>query len=441
MSHSMELDGRQQFNQSRRWSEKLPSILRGFGAAAVIFSLYSFLFKGWEGSGDLARYLILLGHTGLLAVLALFAGHFLKEGKSPRVLLMLSLASVPVNFAVLGASVYAANALTISSGYPSYFAWSVGDWSTVIPLVSSALLVLMAVIFIGFQTLVRGMSKPMMGLFALSNLALVLPIRDPVSVTALATGLGLLTFIISTNTARRRTEARTFEGAIALLLQFVPPSIMLVRNVWVYQPDALAVLGLVIVCFIAIRHFTGIMNRDSFARVFLEILSVVFAFAAGVLCAITLVEWWYFSTFSIILFLSSLVMAGMLYELAQRAGLGGTVYRILAVVSFVGFQLLNVLAQIDSLSLLCGLMGGGLLLGVGSYAKQQSLLIGGSLLIVVALIVETVLALRSFDLNYWVTLTATGVVAIVLASLMESKAIGIKRYIGLYKNRFKEWEI
>ena len=60
---------------SREWLKKLPGLLRSFGALAVMFSLYSFFARGWEGSSDMLRYLMLLGHTGALAAIGLERGH------------------------------------------------------------------------------------------------------------------------------------------------------------------------------------------------------------------------------------------------------------------------------------------------------------------------------------------------------------------------------
>ena len=73
------------------WMARLPGLLRIFGAAAVLFSLYTYTFfaRGWQGSGDLMRYLMLLGHTGALAAIGLASGHFLREGKGARLLVIL----------------------------------------------------------------------------------------------------------------------------------------------------------------------------------------------------------------------------------------------------------------------------------------------------------------------------------------------------------------
>ena len=89
---------------------------------AVLFSLYTFLMRGWEGSSVLIRYLMLLGHTGALATIGLASGHFLKEAKGARLLLVLALISVPANFAILGAFIFSASTTLNLGIYPQYVA-------------------------------------------------------------------------------------------------------------------------------------------------------------------------------------------------------------------------------------------------------------------------------------------------------------------------------
>jgi len=59
--------------------KKLPTLLRILGAAALIIAMYSFLAKGWQSGNDVFRYLLMLGHTGILAAIGLASGHWLKE--------------------------------------------------------------------------------------------------------------------------------------------------------------------------------------------------------------------------------------------------------------------------------------------------------------------------------------------------------------------------
>ncbi len=82
---------------------RLPTLLRILGAGALVVAMYSYLAKGWESGNDIFRYLLMLGHTGVLTAIGLASGHWLKESKGARLLLTLALVSVPANFAILGA--------------------------------------------------------------------------------------------------------------------------------------------------------------------------------------------------------------------------------------------------------------------------------------------------------------------------------------------------
>ena len=71
------------------WMQNLPDLLRILGAGALIIAMYGFLVRGWQSGNDVSRYLMLLGHTGLLSVIGLASGHWLKEAKSARLLVTL----------------------------------------------------------------------------------------------------------------------------------------------------------------------------------------------------------------------------------------------------------------------------------------------------------------------------------------------------------------
>ena len=191
--------------------KNLPNLLRILGTAALLIAMYSFLVKGWQSGNDVFRYLLMLGHTGVLAAVGIASGHYLKESKGARLLLTLALVSVPANFAILGAFIFSQTAVVDVSHYPHYVAWSVDNLSTAIFTSGGALLALIPITLLGFTVLARSMSKQLSLLFLLSNAVLLLPIRDPHLVGLMVLGLTFISILFSHRASHENIAAKTHE--------------------------------------------------------------------------------------------------------------------------------------------------------------------------------------------------------------------------------------
>ncbi len=421
----------------KAWLKYLPTLLRSFGAIAVLVSLYTFLARGWEGSSDLIRYSMLLGHTGLLTVIALASGHFLKEGKGARILMMLSLISAVVNFAILGAFIFSSSTGISNIAFPSYAAWTVGSMQTAILTTGLAMIVLLPVVWFGFHTLARGMSGRMTLLFLFSNLSLLLPLRDPILVTIMAIALGIFNLLFTAQTSRQRIEVKTFEGRFTILMQFLPIAVLLGRNIWLYAPDISLYTGICFMSFIILRQSSLLMNAESTLRGLLELSSVSLAVLAGILFSNTMIISG--MSDSIALIIATIIAAGMCYEISMRANYRANLYRAIA----VGIVTTGI---ITNLWIYGGLFASILTLAAGigsivlSYVLQQrTMFLGGILMIIAGLIDQSLHFFQFFDFGYWVTLAITGVVAIVLGSYLESRGKIIKQKFITLKHTYSEW--
>lgn len=418
--------------------QRLPAVLRSFGAAAVLFSLYSFLMRGWDGSSDLLRYLMLLGHTGALCGIGLGIGTVLKEGKSARLLMMLSLASVAANFAILGAFMFAASVSTEGYNYPHFLAWSVGGLDSALLTLVGALAILVPVTLLGFRSLARGMSQKMTGLFLLGNACLLIPVRDPIVVSLLVGALAAVIVTVNARTARERTETKTFEGAIALLLQFAPLAIMIGRSLWLYHSDALVFAAAGAMLFVGLRQFSLLLEPGSNWRTLFEVLSVPCALFTGITGAAALdgiLPWT-----AVAITLGTLLGAAMCYEVSLRAGNNAGTYRLLASVMVVAGMLLN-------LSIEGGVLAGALCFttGIGlmafSYIMQLRIpLFAGGLLVIAALFDQGLHLLRVFDLDYWAGFAVCGVLTIVAASVIERHGSALRQRATQWRQAYGEWQ-
>lgn len=419
------------------WVKKLPGLLRGFGAIAVLLSLYTFLVRGWEGSGDLVRYSMLLGHTGLLTVIALASGHFLKEGKGARILLMLSLVSTVVNFAVLGAFIYAGSVGIDSSIYPSYVAWSAGSLGTALIVTIAAIVILLPVVLFGFRGLVRVMSNRMSALYLFSNFALLIPLRDPLLVASFALLLGMFTLYTTGKITRNRSEIRTFEGLITVLIQFLPISVMLGRNLWLYSLEDTLFTAVFVMLFVALRQASLLLEYKSASRVFLELISVPVAIITGISLSNALLTG--SINDSLVLIAGTIIPAIMCYEMASRACIHQSFYRFLACTIATFGLILNLIMHGGMLASILT-MGIGIASIAASYSLQQrALLISGVIMVLAGLTDQILHFFQVFDFGYWVSLAITGVVAIVVGSLLESKGGLMKERLITLKENYSEW--
>ncbi len=422
---------------SGQWMQRMPAILRAIGAAAVLFSLYNFLMRGWEGSGDLLRYLMLLGHTGALAAIGLASGHYLKEGKGARLLLTLALVSVATNFAILGGFIYSATSSGAGVIYPEYVAWSVGSMSSALVLTAGALLVLLPVIRIGFLTLARGISGRMSLLFIASNAALLVPLRSPELVAVMVVLLGVVAIAVTGKTAQEYSGAKTREGVIALLLQFLPIAILLGRNVWLYSPEVVLFSAGLLTAFIALRQIALQLDGQSTLRLYVEHISAVTALLSGFSITATIGEAG--GSMAMAMTCGTIVASVLSYEIALRASAVNSLYRILAALTMT-------IGLITTLLMFGGLMASlvtliiGLLMVAMSYSvEQRAIFIGGIILSLSGLGYQFKYALGMFDLGYWATLAIVGVAAILIGSLLESQGGRIKPWLQAWRDRFTGW--
>jgi len=427
----------QQAAPAREWMKKLPDLLRSLGALAVLISLYNFFALGWDGSSDLVRYLMLLGHTGALAGIGLASGHFLREGKGARLLLSLALVSVVANFAILGAFIFSSLPGVDLVAYPHYLTWSVASPGIAIMTTLGSLLVLLPVMRIGFLTLARGISKRMTLIFLLANAALLLPIRTPEMVALLTLVMAGMLLLWCGGDLRKSTEVKTREGMVALLMQFMPIGVLLGRNIWLYSSDSMLYTVAVMAGYIAVRQLSLFFNVRSWLRGASNILSLLLSAMTGFGLYAALQNGCVGDSLALVV--ATLAIASMNFDIASRAGRNGVFYRSLAIVVTVFGLTINLLFFGGILSSLLT-MAIGVALVAGSYIMQmRSSFIGGIVLMLGSLLEQGIQTFRYFDLGSWVGLAMLGIIAIVIGSLLESRGGQLKARFQALKSHYNEW--
>lgn len=443
MSTSQEIliDAKSSLAPGRKFDfmEKLPALLRFLGAAAVIIAMYSFLAKGWQNGNDVIRYVLMLGHTGALAAIGLASGHWLKESKGARLLLTLSLVAVPANFAILGAFIFSQTPALSATQYPSYLTWSVDSLQAALLTSGAALVVLIPVILLGFTVLARSMSKKLSLLFLLSNMALLLPLRDPQMIALLVLGLTLCTLMISYKVAFNQNAAKTREGATALGLQLLPLAVLGGRNLWLYSYDAFLLAVLVITAFLVLRQMSLCFSQDSRIAGFLNTLSLVPAVSVSFLLSDAL-DAFVFIPDVLVFPLSAVLSAVMVFDISRRSMNNVDFYRNVAVWGLVLSLFANlVVFNTWAGALVCIILGVAML--VFAYqVRQRTVLVGGTIVVMAGSIQLCYELVRYFDLGSWTALAVLGVISILLASTIESKGGHFRPCLHRWKRQLRQWE-
>jgi len=422
---------------SHGFTRHIPALLRSLGVLAVLLSLYGFFMKGWDGGNDFIRYSMLLGHTLLLAFIGIGSGFFLKEGKGARLLLMLSLVSVVAVFSILGSFIYADYGPALNPLFINAMRWNLESTQTTIIVTAISVLVLLPLIAIAFRVLARGIGLSMFTLFTLGNLALLLPVRNPLWIGVIALAIGCYALFFSVKTSRQHIELKTREGMFVMLLQFAPLATLLIRNLWLHDAVSFLYATAFAMGFIAIRQISQLLDKSSGIRLLGEMASVALAVgSSGFLFSALTLDF----NNSTALVISSLVCAAMIYDISLRACAFQDRYRTLASIAIVLPLLLNLFDINDIVFVLALITIGAGMIFIGFKQKQRTVLLGGIVLVMAGAIKLSVNVWFNFDINAWVASALLGIGAIVLASLLESRSTQLKQRFNHCRLYFSEWQ-
>ncbi len=416
----------------------IPGLLRKLGAAAVLVSFTAFLFKGWAGTNDLVKYGLLFGSTISISVVAMFIAQLFREGKGPRLLMSLSLVAVPINFTILGAFVFYAASLSAGITYPDYLAWTIADWPTAIAVTVGSGLLLLPVILLGFRTLARPISTRLSVFFVASNLMLLVPVRDVFFVTVVGITLTIITLYITSASMREEISARTFEGKLAMLVQFLPLGILLGRNLWLYPSHDAVLLVIMAAIFVAVRQISLLCERDGISASTLNFVSMLPMMFIMTLLEDVLSQAGAGSASAF--YFAALTGAALTYEVSTRTETSKSLFRLIAGLLLVGGSFTSLMMFGNAL-IACGVLVSGIALIVASaWLEQKALGLTGVALAIMALIDLTIQALALFDIASWFTLLIAGIIAIVAASAIETHGAGVKRVLAKQRKDLEAWE-
>jgi hypothetical protein len=399
------------------------SLLRVGGALIMLVAMSTYLMQGWSEGNDISRYYMLLSQTLALAAGGFGLSYLLKENKGARIFFGLGLISITVNMTTLGALIFS----TMQWGsdlveYPRYARWVAPEFGEIILALLGTIAISAPVAWIGHKVLARRSAGTLSALFLFTNLLLLIPVRESVFVGIAALIAVIIPIAIFSKRMSQENTLRTPEGLIGMATVLVPAGIIICRSIWFYPVDEILQIILSGTAFIALRFCAYQTQPESSARNLTYLLSLGAAFGVAMPAALLaqryLPEGMDFNVFGIIL-------AGLLLDISTRC------HKPLATVHMAALILItsNILPvfMTDNISngALCILAGLTTIL-LGYQHGLRYLIPLGLVTVLCGVGRPAIEFMQWLDFSNWITLSVTGGVVIITASLIERHGAYIK---------------
>jgi len=399
-------------------------LLRMTGAMAVVASMSAFLMQDWSVGSDLTRFYLMLTQTLLLAAGGFGLSFLMKENKGGRVFFGLSLISITANFTILGALFFSQIQWFGALGqYPEFLTWETTSIASLSAATISALVAMVPIALFSYMVFSRKHAKQLLMLFVMSNLLLLVPVRDSLMVGAVVLASAMIPLWFLRKRMFTETSLKTPEGMFAIATIFMPALVMLVRSFWLYQVDAILLVMLGSILFLMLRIFASSLNDKTFLKQVLNwssLGSAGFVAYHSAMASHALIP----DVYGVAVM--GVVFAALAMDVATRAGKHKSVYSIIAVSGLLTCQYFLLLMKGGALSAVLLLLAGIVVMAIGHSQKIRGMFLTGLTTSLIGLAHQTFNTLVNIDFTNWATLAVIGVSAIIIASLIERHGLVLK---------------
>lgn len=406
--------------ESAFW-RRLPQLLRWIGGLSLFGSALAFLMGGWMNAEPLFRYYSFFALTSALAAAGVFCGLRLREDKGARTFLSLAAAFIPVLFCQLGAMVYAEFAGSASqfSEYMRLFQFDpIG-----VPLLAATVAISLALLglyaYLGFSAMARSAAKPLTLVYLAGNATLLLPFRNEAVIAAIAFALLLALAAIDRKRFAPQSVLRTWDGRAMRSLLFAPFILLVLRNALLHDVSSLMLSlfsgAIAAFCFLALPPLS---NRNAVKRFFqhcaIPPLFIAVLTLAEALVGIGSSRW----VDSVITF-AILPFAALLALFSRYTCDSGRSFRLIAAATAVGASFLQMNDVSGALPAAIAIAVSVATLAASYPLREKGLLALGLIGTLASLLYHVGYAATLYQANLWLSLAATGVAVILVASYFE----------------------
>ncbi len=418
----------------------LSRFLRILGAIVWIAAASVYLVQNWDTGSDIERYFLLLAHSVAQVGAAFFCGLQIRESKGARTFLGLTLATMPIHFAVLGGLLYSRLSWDMASPKALALAtWVAPSTNMALLTVAAGLIVLLPISYIAFLSLGRVMAGRLTAAYLITNLTLLLPFRG-------SEMMGFMVIIMAIALARGELKVwrfemnlQTLEGRIVRGLMWLPALVVIGRTVTLYQFSEIFTGALCATLALLLLSFGMEMTktRQTMERL-LAVIIVPAALAWGCFASygvdeIGLPDGFGFPLFSLPLAISMLLMS-MLSPTA------GSNYRRCAALVAIGGAILNLLLYPSNpVALLC-LTIAIVTIGFGFFIEQTTVFFSGLAGFGIGLLYLIINAVRLYSIGSWSSLAILALITILSASYLEKNLEKLAVRLRDFRQRLQKWD-
>lgn len=422
-----------------RRAPTLSALLRGAGALVIVAAFVLYLFEGWREGDDLTRYLILLGHTGVLTLAGFALGHWLREPRGARLLVALGLAAVPVNFAFLGGMTYDRLTWDGAGGGASGawdWLWSVGGGfapGAVLPLTLGALVVLTLAVRLAYQVMARRSAAGLAGAYLGANALLLVPTREEAAIAVLLAAAALILGWIAWRLRRRDPSLATAEGLFARLALALPLLVLAGRSIWLYAPGEVFFTTLALMGYLGARQ--AALGLAAERRGWLESLALLLALASVWMILVTIAH---MDGLPAVLRLpfAGAAFAALLWDMGSIAGRRRSGYRAASALAVAASAGANLALFTGVGTAFAALAAGLVVLAYGYASRRRAVFMLGALTALGGLAVVAERAVSAFSLGGWTGLVALGLITLIAGSVLERHGAVLRVLAGRWTRRF-----
>jgi hypothetical protein len=219
--------------------DRVTKLLRVCGSVVLVVSASSFMAQRWQGQSDVVKYAFLLAQTVMAVMAGVLCATAIRESRAARTFLLLSVALVPMNYAVTSSFLYSRFALDgASKQLPQFASWIVPGPAIALAILALTLLVTLGATWVATTPLIRGnVGNYLIRLFA-ANALVLLPVRAPELAALVGLGSAALALSFELSHARHDSRLKTREARILRVILWVPSAIIVLRSGIFYETSA-----------------------------------------------------------------------------------------------------------------------------------------------------------------------------------------------------------